>query len=210
MCRVCARPVCESDSADVPGCCSKARIHKRLWHRSLASLRKEDTKVRRLDCTVCFRNKDAPAPAADLEEHGDSADTAGVDSESGSAPIPAAEGCSCAEGWLCVDCEHQVAESAKSTVIDELQQAADDGDADKLRVLAEDPLVLWLLTLDCEDADDAHHFAGLSQRFARLQLYLERGVEPAWPRPAAKPRCYKSQVRARAAATTNSNRTQLS
>ena len=92
MCRICARPVCESDSADVPGCCTKARVPKRLWHRSLASLRKEDTKVRRLDCTVCFRSKDAPAPAAaDPEDYDDREEKEGVDSES----TPAPEGCSC-------------------------------------------------------------------------------------------------------------------
>ena len=195
-CRVCARPVCEAEGSDLVGCCRKARIPKRLWHRTLAKLRKEETKFRRMDCEVCLRNKDTPASAPDPNEVKDNdlpafAEEGPKQSKTGPA-LPGDAGCSCAEGWLCVDCESQVSEN--STILDELQHAIDEGNLLVFHDLSQNPLVLWLLTLDCEDSDDANHFAGLSQRLMRIPAMLSSGTEPSWPRPAAKPRSYKSQV----------------
>jgi hypothetical protein len=104
------------------------------------------------------------------------------------------EACTCTEGWLCYDCESQVNEHAQSTILDELQKAAEDGDLAALHGLVQHRFISWLLTLDCEKADDARHFTGLSQRLLRIPAYLENGIEPAWPRPAPRPRAYKLQV----------------
>jgi hypothetical protein len=191
-CRVCARPVCETDSSDVAGCCRKARVPKRLWHRSLASLRKEDSKVRLLDCKVCERSYSAVQPA---DEAGTNA---AIDAASKSDKDVAGEAdlgsCSCAEGWLCSDCEAHVSEYALETTLDDLAQAASEGMLDRLHASVQKPIISWLLSLDCDETEDARHFAGLSQRLLRAADYVERGIEPKWPRPATKPRCFKSQV----------------
>lgn len=178
---------------------------KKLWHRTLSSLRKEDAKIKRLDCEVCLCSKDTPPPAAassDASKQPSAKEAASTSTDDGEksdkekcSTSPAAEAvCTCAEGWLCVDCNAQIGENAQSTIFDELEKAAEDGDLKSLHELTQHPLILWLLTLDCDDTDDAQHFAGLSQRLLRVPSYLENGVVPTWPRPAAKPRSYTSQV----------------
>ena len=196
-CRVCARPVCETEGSELAGCCRKTRVPKRFWHRTLMSLRpKEDSKVRRLDCEMCLR-ADTPSGGASAGA-GDSPSATPVECDQtakAATGSPAAEeACTCTDGWLCYDCESQINEHAQSTVFDELQRAAEDGDLGALHTLTQHRFIAWLLTLDCEEADDARHFSGLSQRLLRVPAYLKNGVEPAWPRPAAKPRAYKSQV----------------
>jgi hypothetical protein len=192
-CRVCARPVCEAEGSEITGCCKKTRVPKRFWHRTLMKLRpKEDSKVRRVDCEFCLR----AAPVCGEGEDGSpptpvECDQTGKMASGCSAPE---EACTCTEGWLCYDCESQVNEHAQSTILDELQKAAEDGDLAALHGLVQHRFISWLLTLDCEKADDARHFTGLSQRLLRIPAYLENGIEPAWPRPAPRPRAYKLQV----------------
>ena len=170
-CRICARPVCEiepsREGAETTGCCRKTRVPKRLWHRSLASLRKEDTKVRRQDCELCARTRangepddcsalHSPSPTDPLDAD------ASKDSLGASVAADTAS-CICAEGWLCNDCEENVSNFKRASPLDDMQAAADAGDLQALHVCASLPLVKWMLTLDCEESDDAQHFAGCVQ-----------------------------------------------
>ena len=51
----------------------------------------------------------------------------------------------------------------RASPLDDMQAAADAGDLQALHVCASLPLVKWMLTLDCEESDDAQHFAGCVQ-----------------------------------------------
>jgi hypothetical protein len=194
-CRVCARPVCAVDGQSGDGCCHKARVPKRLWHRTLASLRKEDTKVRRLDCEWCSQSKDTVPSAGPVgKDVPASADGEATEqSDKTASPSPEAE-CTCAEGWLCFDCEKHVCEAARTTIFDDLEKAVEEDNLAALHEMTQLPLILWLHTLDCDEALDAQHFARLSQRLLRVLAYVNNNVAPSWPRPAAKPRSYSSQV----------------
>jgi hypothetical protein len=201
-CRVCARPVCvvEGQSGDGcrDGCCHKARVPKGLWHRTLASLRKEDTNVRRIDCGWCSQSKDAVPSAGPVgKDKGlpvSAGEATGQSSKCSASPSPEAK-CTCAEGWLCFDCDKHLHEAALTRILDYLEKAVEEDDLSALHEMTQRPLILWLRTLDCDEALNAQHFVHLSQRLLRVPAYVNNNVAPPWPRPAAKPRSYSTQLK---------------
>jgi hypothetical protein len=197
-CHVCARSVCVVEGQSGDGCCHKTLVPKRLWHRTLASLRKEDTKVRRIDCDWCSQSKDTLPSAGPVGKDKDvPVSAAGEATEQSNkcsaSPSPEAK-CTCAEGWLCFDCDKNVHEAAPTSILDYLEKAVEEDDFAALHEMTQRPLILWLRTLDCDEALDAQHFVHLSQRLLRVPAYVNDNVAPPWPRPAAKPRFYSTQI----------------
>jgi len=173
-------------------------VPKRLWHRTLASLRKEDTKVRRIDCDWCSQSKDTLPSAGPVGKDKDvPVSAAGEATEQSNkcsaSPSPEAK-CTCTEGWFCFDCDKNVHEAAPTSILDYLEKAVEEDDLAALHEMTQRPLILWLRTLDCDEALDAQHFVHLSQRLFRVPTYVNNNVAPPWPRPAPKPRSYSTQI----------------